>query len=142
MLDPDTLAKVLDARRVTIPEKVIRIGADLTFRAHLQPAPPGWVDMGLAVPTMDTTRAKTQLGWTPRVDAPTALRELLAGMREPSGLDTPPLRPRRRRPAPPPRDPHRRRPPNLKGTVPLTFPLSRLGAPAQFGAALLEVAFI
>ena len=93
VLDPDTLAKILHARRVTVPEQAIRIGADLTFRAHLQPAPPGWVDMGLAVPTMDTTRAKTQLGWTPTVDAPTALRELLAGMRETAGMDTPPLKP-------------------------------------------------
>ncbi|MDA0178714.1 NAD-dependent epimerase/dehydratase family protein [Solirubrobacter phytolaccae] len=93
VLDPDTLAKVLQTRRVTVPEKAIRVGADLTFRAHLQPAPAGWVDMGLAVPTMDTTRAKEHLGWTPTVDAATALRELLAGMREASGLDTPPLKP-------------------------------------------------
>lgn len=92
VLDPDTLAKVLGARRISIPEKPLRVGADLTWRAHLQPAPAGWVDMGLAVPTMDTTRAKEHLGWTPTVDAPTALRELLAGMREPAGLDTPPLR--------------------------------------------------
>ncbi len=54
----------------------------------------GWVDMGLQVPVMDTSRAREQLGWTPRHDAPEALRELLAGMREPAGLDTPPLEPR------------------------------------------------
>jgi nucleoside-diphosphate-sugar epimerase len=70
------------------------IAADLAFRAHLQPAPPGWVDMGLSVPVMDTSRARSELGWTPRVDALTALRELVEGMREPAGLDTPPLRPR------------------------------------------------
>jgi len=92
VLDPDTLAQILGARRITIPEQPVRVGADLSWRAHLQPAPAGWVDMGLAVPTMDTSRAREHLGWTPQVDAPTALRELLAGMRGPAGLDTPPLR--------------------------------------------------
>src|SRR4051812_5348759 len=94
ILTPQELARVLNARRVRVPETPLRVLADLSFRAHLQPAPPGWVDMGLEIPVMDTTRAREQLGWTPRHDAPAALRELLAGMREPAGLDTPPLRPR------------------------------------------------
>jgi UDP-glucose 4-epimerase len=42
---------------------------------------------------MDTTRARTELGWEPRRGADDALRELLAGMRERAGLDTPPLAP-------------------------------------------------
>jgi UDP-glucose 4-epimerase len=94
VLDPDTIAKVLGARRVPFPEKPLRLAADLTWRAHLQPSPGGWVDMGLAVPVMDTTRAREHLGWTPDVHAADALRDVLAGMREPAGLDTPPLRPR------------------------------------------------
>ena len=47
--------------------------------------------MGLAVPVMDTSRAREQLGWNPRHTATDALAELLAGMREPAGIDTPPL---------------------------------------------------
>jgi UDP-glucose 4-epimerase len=94
VIGPDSLARILRARRIKVPEKPLRAAADATFRAHLQPAPPGWVDMGLHVPTMDTTRAREQLGWTPRHDAPSALLELLEGMREPAGLDTPPLRAR------------------------------------------------
>jgi hypothetical protein len=43
---------------------------------------------------MDTRRARDELGWTPRRSATSALLELLAGMREPAGLDTPPLKPR------------------------------------------------
>ena len=89
VLDPDTLAQVLGARRVTRARAAMRIAADLTWRAHLQPAPPGWVDMGLAVPTMDTTRAREQLGWTPTVDAPSALRELLAGHARDARASTP-----------------------------------------------------
>jgi nucleoside-diphosphate-sugar epimerase len=91
VLDPDTLARVLKTRRIRVPERPLRTLASLTWRAHLQPAPPGWLDMGLAVPVMDTTRAREHLGWTPRHDSTYALREVLAGMRAPSGMDTPPL---------------------------------------------------
>jgi UDP-glucose 4-epimerase len=93
VLDPAALALTLKARRIRIPEKPLRIAADLTFRARLQPAPPGWLDMGLAVPTMDTSRAREQLGWTPRRTAIEALHELLAGLRDPTGAPTPPLEP-------------------------------------------------
>jgi UDP-glucose 4-epimerase len=94
VLDPGTIARSLGARRVRIPEAPVRALAAATWRAHLQPSPPGWVDMGLNVPVMDTRRAREELGWTPRRDAQAALHELLAGMREPAGADTPPLRPR------------------------------------------------
>jgi UDP-glucose 4-epimerase len=94
VLDPATLARVLGARRVSAPERPIRVLADATWRAHLQPTPPGWFDMGLAVPVMDTRRAREDLGWAPRVSSSDALLEVLAGMREPSGKDTPPLRAR------------------------------------------------
>ena len=94
VLDPAALARTMGARRVRIPERPVRLLADLTWRARLQPAPAGWVDMGLAVPVMDTRRAREELGWRPRHTAEQALHELLAGMREPAGLDTPPLEPR------------------------------------------------
>jgi UDP-glucose 4-epimerase len=93
ILGPATLARALGARRVRIPEAPLRALAAATWRARLQPSPAGWVDLGLNVPVMDTRRAREQLGWTPRHDAVAALRELLAGMREAAGADTPPLRP-------------------------------------------------
>jgi hypothetical protein len=43
---------------------------------------------------MDTRRAREELGWAPTHTATDALLELLAGMREPAGLGTPPLDPR------------------------------------------------
>jgi UDP-glucose 4-epimerase len=94
VLDPATLARTLGARRIRAPEKPLRAAADLAWRAHLQPSPPGWLDMGLAVPVMDTRRAREELGWTPRWSSTDALLELFAGMREPAGVDTPPLEPR------------------------------------------------
>ena len=78
-------------RHVTVPARIVRALADLTFRARLQPAPPGWLDMGLAVPTMDTRKAREQLGWKPRWTAEQALLDLLVGMRDLSGAPTPPL---------------------------------------------------
>jgi nucleoside-diphosphate-sugar epimerase len=94
VLDHATLAQFFNARRVPASARVLRVAADLTWRAHLQPTPPGWLDMGLAVPVMDTRRAREELDWTPAVSSTDALRELLEGMREPAGLPTPPLRPR------------------------------------------------
>jgi UDP-glucose 4-epimerase len=94
VLDPATLARHFRARRVNVPAKVLRALADATWHARLQPTPPGWLDMGLGVPLLDTSRAREQLGWTPRFSATTALDDLLAGMREPAGRDTPPLRAR------------------------------------------------
>src|ERR687897_383261 len=48
---------------------------------------------GLAVPLMDVTRARSELGWSPQRSASEALLDLLEGMREGAGLDTPPLEP-------------------------------------------------
>ena len=93
VLDPGALARALDARRVRVPAAVLRAVVDVSWRARLQPTPAGWVDMALAVPLMDCTRARAELGWTPRVSSTDALLELLAGMSAGSGLPTPPLRP-------------------------------------------------
>jgi nucleoside-diphosphate-sugar epimerase len=93
VLDPGELARVLRSRHMKVPAGLVRILADLTFRAHLQPAPPGWLDMGLAVPTMDTRRAREELGWSTRHSSREALLELLEGMRSSTGAPTPPLDP-------------------------------------------------
>jgi UDP-glucose 4-epimerase len=42
---------------------------------------------------MDTTRARTELGWEPNWTSTGALLDLLEGIREGAGLDTPPLEP-------------------------------------------------
>jgi nucleoside-diphosphate-sugar epimerase len=93
VLDPAELARVLRARRVPAPPGVLRAAAGLTYKLRLQPSEPGWLDMGLQCPVMDVTRAHERLGWSPRHSSTDALRDLLDGMREGSGLDTPPLEP-------------------------------------------------
>jgi UDP-glucose 4-epimerase len=93
VLDVPTLARLLGARPVPVRPRLLRTVADATWRLHLQPTPPGWLDMGLAVPLLDTTRAREHLGWTPRRGADDALLELLDGLRRAAGADTPPLHP-------------------------------------------------
>jgi UDP-glucose 4-epimerase len=78
---------------VKVSPDVLRRAASLTWRLRLQPSPEGWLDMALGVPIMDSSRARDELGWTPRRSAGGALLELLAGMKDRSGADTPPLRP-------------------------------------------------
>jgi UDP-glucose 4-epimerase len=91
VLDADELGRLLGARPVGVPPRVLRAAANASFRLRLQPSEPGWLDMALAVPLMDTTRARGELGWNPSRGADEALLELLDGMRERAGLDTPPL---------------------------------------------------
>ena len=93
VLDPAELGRLLGARAVPVPQAVLRAGAAATFKLRLQPSEVGWVDMGLGVPLMDTARARRELRWEPKRSAADALLDLLAGMREGAGLDTPPLEP-------------------------------------------------
>jgi UDP-glucose 4-epimerase len=93
VLDPDELSSLLGARKVKVSPALLRRAASLTWRLRLQPSPEGWLDMALGVPIMDTSRVRSELGWEPRRSSGGALLDLLAGMRDRSGADTPPLRP-------------------------------------------------
>jgi nucleoside-diphosphate-sugar epimerase len=93
VLEPPRLGEILGARPVKVPSRLFSLGAAATFKLRLQPSEPGWVHMGLGVPPMDTTRAREELGWQPQIGADDALRDLLAGLNEGAGMDTPPLEP-------------------------------------------------
>jgi UDP-glucose 4-epimerase len=85
------LGQILDARPVQVPARVLRAAAASTYALHLQPTEPGWLDMGLAVPMMDTSRARAELGWEPTRSSIETLTELITGIRNGADLDTPPL---------------------------------------------------
>jgi nucleoside-diphosphate-sugar epimerase len=93
VLDARTLGPLLGARVIEVPPGPVRAAAGLSWRLRLQPTPPGWLDMGLAVPVMDCSRIRDELGWTPRHSAGDALLELLGGLRDSAGASTPPLHP-------------------------------------------------
>ena len=99
VMDMNRLGDLLGARPIKVPPRILKIGADVTWKLRLQPTPSGWIDMALQVPVMDTTRARTELGWKPRYDAGDAILDLMEGLREGAGMDTPPLDPKAGGPA-------------------------------------------
>lgn len=94
VLDPPTLARLLGARTVPVPAAALRGLVDLTWRLHVQPTDPGWVDLGRYTPLLDTGRARSVLGWTPVHDAGQALVDTVDAMGAGRGGGTPVLRPR------------------------------------------------
>ncbi len=93
VLDGAAIARILDARPVPVPRILLRTAAAATWKMHLQPTDPGWVDLVLAVPLMDTGRIRRELGWQPRYDAADAVAEILDGFRDGAGMETAPLMP-------------------------------------------------
>jgi len=93
VLDPDELARLLDARPIGVPARLLRTIIDLTWRARLQPTPPGWLDMGLQGPVMDTTRVREVLGWSELRSSGEALLDVLEGLGNGAGDETPALAP-------------------------------------------------
>jgi UDP-glucose 4-epimerase len=89
----EELCRLFGARSFPLPAGALRGAAQLSWKLRLQPSPPGWIDLALGVPMMDTGRARTELGWEPRVSSLDALDELLRGMRHAEGGPTPPLEP-------------------------------------------------
>lgn len=62
------------------------------WSARVVAADPGWLDMGMGAPVMDTSRARSVLGWRPRRGAQDTLTEMLRGLGDRAGHESPPLR--------------------------------------------------
>lgn len=93
VLDPAELAGLLGARTVRVPARGVRAALAAAWSLHLVPASPGLFDLAMEVPIMDVSRARDELGWTPRRTSREAVEEFLEGLRAGSGHDTPPLAP-------------------------------------------------
>ena len=91
VIGPSEFGAIVGARIVEVPDGVVRKTLELSWRARLQATAPGWLDMALGVPVMDTSRARDELGWTPKVSAVDALAELLSGIPVRSTGETPVL---------------------------------------------------
>jgi nucleoside-diphosphate-sugar epimerase len=89
----EELCEFFGARSFPLPAGALRGAASLTWKLRLQPSPPGWIDLALGVPMMDTTRAREELGWEPTATSLEALEDLLHGLRHAEGAPTPPLEP-------------------------------------------------
>ena len=84
---------MLGARVIPVPGSLARAGLTAAWQLHLVPAEPRLLDLALQLPLLDTTRIRTELGWSPTVSSFDALREVLQGMVDGAGAQTPPLAP-------------------------------------------------
>lgn len=94
VLGPAELAQALHARHVPVPGPALRAAVAAAWRLHLVPVDPGWIDITLQCPVLDTTRARTILGWQPQRDARDVVAGFVDAMGRGEGGDTPLLRPR------------------------------------------------
>lgn len=90
----EDIARVLGARLVHVPAVAVRTAVSLSWHARIQQLDAGWIDLAYAVPLMDTTRARSELGWSPTLDAVSVLTETVEGMRDAAADRSPVLRPR------------------------------------------------
>lgn len=90
-LDLPAIARQLRARTIPVPAGLARAAARLSYELRLQPTPPGWLDLGVHAPFMDTSRIREELGWAPERTGEEALRDLLEGLHDGAGDRTPPL---------------------------------------------------
>jgi nucleoside-diphosphate-sugar epimerase len=93
LLDAAGLARALGTRRVPVPAVVLRAALSVAFTAHLVPTEPGWLDIALRAPALDTHRARTLLDWTPAHRGDEALAEFVAALGRGEGGPGPLLRP-------------------------------------------------
>jgi UDP-glucose 4-epimerase len=87
----DELCEFFGARSFPLPAGALRTAASVTWKLRLQPSPPGWIDLALGVPMLDSSRARKELDWEPEMTSLQALDDLLQGMRHAEGGLTPPL---------------------------------------------------
>ena len=78
--DADGLARALGTVRVPVPAVAVRTALSVAFHAHLVPTEPGWLDLGLQAPALDTGRARRLLDWTPAHAGDDVLRQFVAAL--------------------------------------------------------------
>ena len=94
------LARIVGhGRLVEVPPAAVRAALAVAYDSRLVRADPGWLDMAMTVPVLDTDRIRDELGWAPRRTAAEAIEDLLGGMAVGQGVRSAPLRPATPRPA-------------------------------------------
>jgi UDP-glucose 4-epimerase len=74
LLGGEDLARIVDhGRLVEMSPAAFRVALSAAHDARVLRADPGWLDVAMTVPVLDTTRIRTELGWAPRHTAAEAV---------------------------------------------------------------------
>ena len=76
-----------------MPAIALRTAVQAAVAAHVIPTEPGWVDIGLRAPALDSTRARRLLDWTPQYRGDKVLARFVAALGRGEGGAGPLLRP-------------------------------------------------
>jgi nucleoside-diphosphate-sugar epimerase len=93
LMDADALARAMGTIRVPVPAFAVRAALQAAFAAHLVPTEPGWLDLGLQAPALDTGRARTLLDWAPFQRGDEVLALFVAAVGSGTGATGPLLQP-------------------------------------------------
>jgi len=74
-----------------VPTAALRAALATAWHLHLLPGSPHLFDAVLRLPSMDVTRARSELGWVPRYSGIDAIQAFLDGLHEGVGMGTPPF---------------------------------------------------
>ncbi|OZF57736.1 NAD-dependent epimerase [Rhodococcus sp. 14-2470-1b] len=85
------LADILGARIIPLPIAPVRALITVLWKLRIIPTSPDLLDAVLRLPLMDTTRARSELGWAPRYTSAQALTELIRAVPGRADAPTPPL---------------------------------------------------
>jgi UDP-glucose 4-epimerase len=76
------VAELLHARTLPVPATIARPLVAASWAARLHPIDVGWFDLAWRSPLLDTSRARDELGWTPRYSSLEAVAEIIRGIRD------------------------------------------------------------
>jgi nucleoside-diphosphate-sugar epimerase len=80
LMDADAIARALGTVRIPVPAFALRAGLHAAFAAHLVPTEPGWLDIGVGVPALNTDRARKLLRWAPFHRGDEVLQQFVAAL--------------------------------------------------------------
>lgn len=80
-IDTRVVAREFGLRQIRLGHRTVRQAASWAWRLHAIPIEPGWVDLGIQCPLLETRRAHQELNWKPRHSGVDAIRDLIEGMK-------------------------------------------------------------
>jgi UDP-glucose 4-epimerase len=93
LLDAAGVARALGTTRIPVPAFALRTAVRAAFAAHVIPTEPGWLDIAIGAPALDSTRARRLLDWTPEHRGDEVLARFVAALGRGEGGEGPLLHP-------------------------------------------------